>query len=592
MSLFNELKRRNVIRVSMAYLAGAWLILQVADTVIPYFGLGDTFGRVLLIVAAIGFVPAVIAAWLFEWTPDGFRFDDEVEVDAAGAVVVRRRLDRIIIAVLALALVFFAIDEFLFDVNQSDSHYGDRSIAVLPFEDVSPDGDQAYLGNGIADELRLELQHLEGLRVAGRTSSNAYAQEGSKTIGEALNVESILEGSVRKDGDRIRITVQLTNVSDGFSIWSQSYNGGLEGIFEMQEEIAAQVAGSLGVSLGVGGVNAFHGAGTRSIEAYDLYLQARGRWHLYRNREEAVALLEQALEADPDYAVAWSELSIMVLNEAWGADEDEVPVIAEQAYQLASRAVELDPESAGVKSGLGLIKMYQYDWIGSEEDNAKAIELLADRLTIERYAFMLMRSGRIAEAEKQLYAAVAEEPMDGRPHPQIWHVQMAQGRIEEAQETRNYRQGSDLYADNLDIAFNKRDPEALEAAIRAMPETDVAFVAFYAPLLESSDSPDQVKSILREVYRDESKHWPRKLHDIAMAAAFFGDLDLALEVKSREVLVSPTRLASTWEPIMSEVRRLDGFKDLVSELNLVEYWRAYGWSDFCRPLGDEEFECS
>jgi TolB-like protein len=258
-SLFNELKRRNVIRVSMAYLAGAWLILQVADTVIPWLGLGDAVGRILLIALIVGFIPAVIATWLFEWTPDGIRFDDEVEVDAAGAVVARRRLDRIIIGVLALAVVYIAVDEFLFDIRQVGSYNDGRSVAVLPFEDISPDGDQAYLGNGIADELRLELQHLDGLRVAGRTSSNAYAQEDHKTIGETLNVESILEGSVRKDGDRVRITVQLTNVADGFTIWSESYNRSLDKIFEMQEDIATSVAGALGVRLGVGGVNDFHG---------------------------------------------------------------------------------------------------------------------------------------------------------------------------------------------------------------------------------------------------------------------------------------------------------------------------------------------
>ena len=256
MSLINELKRRNVIRISMAYLAGAWLLVQVADTVIPWLGLDDTVGRILLIVLIVGFVPTVVATWLFEWTPDGIRFDDEVEVDAAGAVVARRRLDRIIIGILALAVVYFAVDKFLFDGLRSDIQDGDRSIAVLPFEDISPDGDQAYLGNGIADELRLELQRLDGLSVAGRTSSNAYAQEDSKTIGEILNVESILEGSVRKDRDNVRITVQLTNVANGFTIWSESYNRRLEKIFEMQEEIATSVAGALGVRLGVGSINA------------------------------------------------------------------------------------------------------------------------------------------------------------------------------------------------------------------------------------------------------------------------------------------------------------------------------------------------
>ena len=146
MSLFDELKRRNVFRVSMVYLAGAWLIVQVADTVIPWLGLDDALGRILLIVLIVGFVPTVIAAWVFEWTPDGIRFDDEVEVDAAGAVVARRRLDRIIIGILTVAVVLFAVDEFIFDAGQSGDYGGGSSIAVLPFEDISPGGDQAYLG--------------------------------------------------------------------------------------------------------------------------------------------------------------------------------------------------------------------------------------------------------------------------------------------------------------------------------------------------------------------------------------------------------------------------------------------------------------
>ena len=236
----------------MAYLAGAWLILQVADTVIPWLGLDDSVGRVLLVVLIVGLIPAVIAAWLFEWTPDGIRFDDEVEVDAAGAIVARRRLDRIIIGILAVAVVYFAIDEFVFDMSQEGSGGVYRSVAVLPFEDISPDRDQMYLAHGIADELRLELQHLQGLRVAGRTSSNAYALKDSRTIGAELNVETVLEGSVRKEGDNVRITVQLTNAEEGFTIWSQSYNRELKEIFAMQEEIATEVAGRLGVSLGGG----------------------------------------------------------------------------------------------------------------------------------------------------------------------------------------------------------------------------------------------------------------------------------------------------------------------------------------------------
>jgi TolB-like protein/Tfp pilus assembly protein PilF len=597
LSLFNELKRRNVIRVSMAYLAVAWLILQVADTVIPWLGLDDAVGRILLIVLIVGFVPAVIAAWLFEWTPDGIRFDDEVEVDAAGAVVARRRLDRIIIGILALAVVYFAVDEFLFDISQTDSHYGERSIAVLPFEDISPDGDQAYLGNGIADELRLELQHLEGLRVAGRTSSNAYAQEDSKTIGETLDVESILEGSVRKEGDDVRITVHLTNLADGFTIWSQSYNRKLERIFEMQEEIATSVAGSLGVRLGVGGVNAFRGAGTLNVDAYEAYLQAIGKNFLVSGTAEAITLLERAVELDPNYAVAWSMLAGRVLSTTYDVRPDEVPTVVERAHELALRGTQLNPESATAHSILASVRMTQHNWVGSEQGHRRAIELLADRPMVEWYGSVLMRIGRTAEARKQFDIAMELEPLGGRPANMYWHTTLTQGQITETKEIiANWQDHLNATENRLDVAFNEQDPEALKAAIQALPDVNDDYLKLpyrhlYSLVLAEFDSPERVLSVLDSVYRDESLQWPRKLHDIAMLAVYFGDPEFALKVKGEEVLQNTARLHALWYPVMSEVRQLQGFKDLVNKLNLVEYWRAYGWADLCEPLGDNDFSC-
>ncbi len=583
----------------MAYLAGAWLILQVADTVIPWLGLGDAVGRILLIVLIVGFVPAVIAAWLFEWTPDGIRFDDEVEVDAAGAVVARRRLDRIIIGILALAVVYFAVDEFLFDVSQSGSSHGDRSIAVLPFEDISPGGDQAYLGNGIADELRLELQHLEGLRVAGRTSSNAYAKEASKTIGELLNVETILEGSVRKEGDNIRINVQLTDAADGFTIWAESFDRELEKIFEMQEEIATSVAGALGVRLGVGGINAFRGAGTQNVEAYEAFLHAHGNGLTDAEVRESIQLLERAIELDPNYAAAWSRLATLVLHGAWESDVKDVPKVVQRAQELASEGVRLNPESSEALSMLGNIRVARNDWIGAEQVYTRAIELHADLPSVARYAMMLMRNGRTAYAQEQFEFSSSLEPL-GRPVYLFWHVKMAQGRIEDAKKIRFWREqvnpSPDTILDNardrLDIAFNEQDPEALKTAIRGLPKTSVEYINLHSPLLAAFDSPEQVLALLRDVYRNESVQWPRKLHDIAFAAAYFGDSEFALKAKGEEVRITPRRLGAMWYPVMSEVRRLPGFKDLVTELNLVEYWRAYGWADHCAPLGDNDFTCT
>ena len=466
------------------------------------------------------------------------------------------------------------------------------SIAVLPFEDISPDGDQAYLGNGIADELRLELQQLHGLLVAGRTSSIAYTQEDGKTMGETLNVGSILEGSIRKEGTRVRITVQLTNVADGFTIWSQSYNRELENIFEMQEEIATAVAGALGVRLGVGGVNAFHGAGTQNVEAYEAYLQARSQPHTLSGTKEANRLLERAIELDPNYGAAWSVLGIRTLMMKWDVSPDQVPEIVDRAYPLVLRGVELNPESGNAHGILAVVRVDQFDWIGAEQGHTRAIELLADRLIVASYGMALMRNGRSADAQKQYGIAKTLEPLDGRPYGLAWHTSLAQGQIAEAKESSNWQDAASRIENNLDIAFNERDPEALKAAIQAMPKTNLSYIGLYAPVLAEFDTPERILSILRDVYRDENLQWIRKPHDIAMLAAYFGDPQFALKVKGQEVRFSTARMAALWYPVMSEARRLPEFKKLVIELNLVEYWRAYGWADACRPLGDDDFECS
>lgn len=466
-----------------------------------------------------------------------------------------------------------------------------QSVAVIPFEDISPGGDQAYLANGIADELRLELQRLDGLRVAGRTSSIVYAQEDSKTIGKVLNVDAIIEGSIRKEGDNVRITAQLTHAADGFAIWSESYNRKLENIFEMQEEIAASVAGSLGVNLGVGGVNTFYGAGTRNIEAFEAYLQAKSKDYSQTGVQKAMPLLERAIELDPNYAVAWSMLALRVLATTYDVPVDKTPDVVDRAYELAFRGVQLDPDSAATQSAWALVRMNQHDWIGSAQGHARAIELLADRPTLENYAFMLMRAGRMVAAHEQFLDAVAVEPLEGRPHGQIWHPHLAQGRVAKAKELVSQHQGMEKVWDNLVVAFNEPDPGALRAAIRAMPGTGPSYIHLFGPMLLELDSPERVLAILRDVYQDESLQWPRKLDDIALAAAYFGDPKFALNVKSEEVRKSSVRLHKVWYPVFSEVRQLREFKDLVTELNLVEYWRAYGWADYCRPLGNEDFEC-
>jgi TolB-like protein len=470
-----------------------------------------------------------------------------------------------------------------------------HSIAVLPFADMSPNGDQEYFGDGIAEELLNELVRLDGLRVAGRTSSFSFkgTNENLNAIAEALNVGAILEGSIRKDGDRVRITAQLVNASDGYNIWSETYDRELADIFAIQEEIATSVSGALGVRLGVGGVNAFQGAGTRNIEAYEAYLQGLGSDH-----DESIRFLERATQLDPNYSAAWSQLGLKTAGTQWISNPEEAPEIKERAYAFVLRAVELDPESALSTSLLGTVLYARKDWIRGEAAHLRALSLLSDRRNLSQYGYLLMRTGRSAAALEQWEKAEAVEPLGGRPVGFRVYVALAQGRFADAREvlawsaeTQKRRQSRRIGPNRLSIALNEGDSEDIKATIAAMPPTAISTTALYSPVLSVFDSPEMVLSTLRATYADNGSRWPSKLHDIALLAAYFGDPEFALQTIGEEARNTDVRFQAVWYPMMSEVRQLPGFKELVTDLNLVAYWRASGWADLCQPLGDDDFEC-
>lgn len=230
MSLFSELKRRNVLRVAMAYLAASWLLIQVVETVTPVFGLSDEVIRSVVVFLVIGFPLVSVFAWLYELTPEGLKLEKEIDRSRSISHHTGKKLDRVIIVVLVLAVAYFAIDKFVLseqrvrtiaDTARQEGRtqalvesYGDKSIAVMPFVDLSPDGDQEYFSDGIAEELLNVLAKIKELRVISRTSAFSYKGKDIKLSDAAqeLNVAHILEGSVRKSGTRIRITVQLIDV--------------------------------------------------------------------------------------------------------------------------------------------------------------------------------------------------------------------------------------------------------------------------------------------------------------------------------------------------------------------------------------------
>jgi len=333
MSFFNELKRRNVFRVGAAYLVVAWLLIQIVDTVGDMLALPDAIGRTVLLLVAVGFPITLIVSWIYEVTPGGIT--TQAEVDAGAERTSGKKLNAVIMGGLALALVLVAVDAYILDDSAtpiassaettiSDTFAGeitetlvsDKSIAVLPFTNVSSDPEQEYFADGLTDELLNKLARVPDLQVAGRASSFYYKNrnEDLRSIGETLGVANILQGSVRKAGNDVRINAQLVSAADGFQLWSDSFDFELSDVFAVQDQIAEEVATALQVTLGTGDFNL--PGNTRNVQAYDLAMQAL--FEITRlspnNIRRGITLAKGAVESDPDYARGW-----MILGNAYGA---------------------------------------------------------------------------------------------------------------------------------------------------------------------------------------------------------------------------------------------------------------------------------
>src|SRR5882724_184724 len=336
-NFFAELKRRNVVRMAGLYLVGAWLLVQVAGTVLPMFGAPDWLPRSVVILLAIGFLPALIFSWVFEMTPEGLKRDDEVPIEQSIAPQTARRMNRIIIAVLVIALGYFVFDKFALTPRREaalvaarpsgepKSAANAKSVAVLAFANLSDDKGSEYFSDGISEELLTVLQKIPGLHVAARTSAfsfkgkNATAQE----IGQKLGVAHLVEGSVRKAGDVVRIAARLTQANTGEEQWSENYTRNLKDVFAVQTELAQTIVEQLRGQLTGGAANpttkaeiqaevrAAEKGGTKNVEAHESYLQ--GRFFLNRHSEketdQARAAFERAVQLDPKFALGWAGLA-------------------------------------------------------------------------------------------------------------------------------------------------------------------------------------------------------------------------------------------------------------------------------------------
>lgn len=406
-SLLTELRQRGVIGVAVVYAIVGWTVVEVADAVFPALELPDWSVTLVVALVLLGFPLALVLAWAFERTPGG--------VERAEAAPGRRVAAAFVLGLTAMAALAFFLAG---DRMGADRASGYSAIAVLPFEDLSP-GDQSYFSEGIAEELMAVLATVPGLDVVGRASAFAFRDRAAdvQEIGAQLGVDVVLDGSVRRDGDDLRIAVQLIDVADGRVLWSQRYDRQAGDLFALQDEIAAAVAGEVDIRLSLPPPPE---ADPARLRAHDLYLQGLAAWHRRtpRQMDEAARLFQRAVAADSTYApahagVALAHVLLPLFSEQPGGTDDHAAI----ALRAARRALELDPTLAEAHAALSQRAMVlTWDRATAEAEGRRAIELRPSYATgWQWYAEGLLAQGRMEEARAAIDRAIELDPLAPAP---------------------------------------------------------------------------------------------------------------------------------------------------------------------------------
>lgn len=620
MSVFNELKRRNVFRVGAAYLVVAWLLLQVVDTLTPILVLSDAFARGVFVVLLLGLPVALIASWVYEFTPSGIR--TQGEVDAMGKRASAGKLNTVIIAGLALALVLVVVDSYVLQPEAADAGVAvvaadatttvtdtavaadaaaepgvlEKSLAVLPFANLSADAEQEYFSDGLSEELLNKLAQVDDLRVTARTSSFFYKgrNEDMRTIGQELGVNYLLEGSVRKAGDAVRITAQLIQANNGFHLWSQTYDRNLADIFALQDEIATAVTQALSITLGAG---EFDRPGmTRNVEAYDAYLQAVKGIEILTTESlrQAMDHVENAVRLDPQFVQGWA-----AMFQTYGAAQSMFPQDQVQEFvsrQAEARQVLLEQggELASLAAAIFTINdlRAQGNYVEAEQ---RALDLINDTGGRNSqynglYADILSTVGRNEEAINYFQLARRIDPKNPGRSIAMSRALIAANRMPEARAEIAQAVES-LPAGNTDLALRRGywlaalqegDVDSARAIWQAEfgapePNTQPAYFV--------SGDDAQGLELTRRAYANRNAA-AIATNAQAQWAMIFGDAQLALDIR-REI----GELSTIWMGYNTELRKLPGFMDFMEEAGIATYWRTTGnYADQCRPVNDT-FEC-
>jgi len=613
MSFFDELKRRNVVRVGLAYGIAGWVFLQVADLVLENIEAPSWVIQALMLFVLLGFIASLVIAWAYEITPEGIKRDSEVDRSQSIAGHTGKKLDRIIIGFLVLAVAVLLVDRSMsppekepdttsegatMQVSQtSDDNTpfqvealpSEPSIAVLPFADMSPDQDQGYFSDGISEELLNLLVRVDGLKVASRTSSFTYkgSNQNLAEIASELKVDHVLEGSVRKADNRIRITAQLIDAKTDRHLWSESFDRELVDIFTIQDEIANAIVAALSAELGILQDTPAISVDTvtENLDAYELYLKARGLFLARQQMEESISLYERAVELDPDFARAWEGLAaVYSVVESWGFSGRDWDSLAVQA---AERALELNPELSTPWAVLGQTAKNKGDFISNIANLNRAIELDPGNATNFLWRGIDYSTlGFQAESAKDLRHCLEIDPAytNCKRHLALTSLIADDNELALALVQQVAKYGFSNF--NFQSQFIQRfislgNRLVATILLSVLSETDSNFPV--TAVLDAMEFPE----------RDHSRGLEKLLDWIDKTGATPASFSLLLVPFKAYHLVEPIPFQNRWVWLRENTgfRTSEYFAPMISKTGASAYWREKGFPPNCRSLGEKGFEC-
>jgi TolB-like protein len=579
MSLVQELNRRNVIRIGILYVVAAWLLLQLTDVLSSLLPVPPWAGPLVIMLLAIGFFPVLIFAWVYEMTPEGLKREADIDRTESVTAGTGRKINTLIVVLLVLAISALAADRLVPETpvftEVAKIQTDDMSIAVLPFADLSAEQDQQYFTDGLSEELLNLLVRVDDLRVASRTSSFAFRDStlGIPEISRALNVGHILEGSVRKDGARIRITAQLIETSTDRHLWSENFDRELTDIFAIQDEIANAIVQALTGKMGIDGNKAITvEAVTENLDAYELYLKAR---ELFIKREK------------PTFARAWESLAaVEIVTDDWISDDgiDHIPL----AEEAAKKALSLDADLSMPLAVLGLLSAQKENGVPVGLDYyAAAIRKDPNNTTAWLWQGLeLKQSGYVDDAIASFLQCLVIDPGYQNCRQHMADAYLLKGMPETA-----FR----LFDETMEHAFMSISDAFVSSYVRsghrnlALLIADAKLGYDGAPIIEwirAIENPDADNSAGLARMRD----WERRtttgirLRDVPSILLTFRNYDDFTGSDSSVGWVF-------WHPDGDEFRRSPQFKSSIRYYGMLKLWRTRGFPPQCRPIGDDDFEC-